>query len=61
MPFHCVTWRPNLSSPTSINDTPDTEVRASFDGMILFPDAGAGPNQEWFYLSRPNPDFDVAA
>jgi predicted deacylase len=38
-----------------------TIVRASFDGMILFPDAGAGANQEWFYLSRPNPDFDAAA
>ncbi len=36
------------------------EVHASFDGMILFPDTGAGANQEWFYLSRPNPDFDVA-
>ncbi len=38
-----------------------TVVCASFDGMILFPDAGAGANQEWFYLSRPNPDFDVAS
>jgi predicted deacylase len=34
-------------------------VLASFDGMVLFPDAGAAAGSEWFYLARPNPDFDA--
>jgi succinylglutamate desuccinylase len=32
-------------------------VLAEFSGRILFPDANAGPNQEWYYLTRPNPEF----
>jgi predicted deacylase len=32
-------------------------VVAEFSGRILFPDVNAGPNQEWYYLTRPNPDF----
>lgn len=32
-------------------------VTAEFAGRILFPDANAGPNQEWYYLTRPNPQF----
>ncbi|QJE02691.1 succinylglutamate desuccinylase [Massilia forsythiae] len=32
-------------------------VLAEFSGRILFPDANAGPNQEWYYLTRPNPAF----
>jgi predicted deacylase len=35
----------------------DTPVVAEFAGRILFPDANAGPNQEWYYLTRPNPLF----
>lgn len=35
-----------------------TPVLAPFDGRILFPDVNAGPNQEWFYLTRSNPDFE---
>jgi predicted deacylase len=34
-----------------------TPVTAEFSGRILFPDANAGPNQEWYYLTRPNPEF----
>jgi succinylglutamate desuccinylase len=34
-----------------------TPVVAEFSGRILFPDTNAGPNQEWYYLTRPNPDF----
>jgi predicted deacylase len=34
-----------------------TPVLAEFSGRILFPDANAGPNQEWYYLTRPNPEF----
>ncbi|MGZ5198473.1 MAG: succinylglutamate desuccinylase [Telluria sp.] len=34
-----------------------TPVVAEFSGRILFPDANAGPNQEWYYMTRPNPDF----
>jgi len=34
-----------------------TPVTAEFAGRILFPDANAGPNQEWYYLTRPNPQF----
>lgn len=30
-----------------------TAVTAPFDGMILFPDAGAEPGHEWFYLAQP--------
>jgi len=30
---------------------------AAFDGRILFPDAAAGANCEWYYLCRSNPDF----
>jgi hypothetical protein len=32
-------------------------INAGFDGMILFPDAAAGAGHEWFYLTRPNPNF----
>jgi succinylglutamate desuccinylase len=34
-----------------------TPVVAEFSGRILFPDTNAGPNQEWYYMTRPNPDF----
>jgi predicted deacylase len=34
-----------------------TPVLAEFDGRILFPDAAAGANSEWYYLTRANPDF----
>jgi predicted deacylase len=34
-----------------------TPVLAEFSGRILFPDVNAGPNQEWFYMTRPNPQF----
>jgi hypothetical protein len=34
-----------------------TPVVAEFSGRILFPDTNAGPNQEWYYLTRPNPEF----
>ncbi len=34
-----------------------TPVLAEFGGRILFPDVNAGPNQEWYYLTRANPDF----
>jgi predicted deacylase len=34
-----------------------TPVVAEFSGRILFPDANAGPNQEWYYMTRPNPEF----
>jgi predicted deacylase len=34
-----------------------TPVVAEFAGRILFPDTNAGPNQEWYYLTRPNPQF----
>jgi predicted deacylase len=34
-----------------------TPVTAEFSGRILFPDANAGANQEWYYLTRPNPQF----
>jgi predicted deacylase len=34
-----------------------TPVTSELDGRILFPDVNAGPNQEWYYLTRPNPDF----
>jgi predicted deacylase len=34
-----------------------TPVLAEFSGRILFPDVNAGPNQEWYYLTRANPDF----
>ncbi len=35
-----------------------TAVTAEFDGKILFPDVNAQPNNEWYYLTRPNTDFD---
>jgi predicted deacylase len=34
-----------------------TPVISELDGRILFPDTNAGANQEWYYLTRPNPDF----
>ncbi|MBV6322575.1 succinylglutamate desuccinylase/aspartoacylase domain-containing protein [Duganella violaceipulchra] len=34
-----------------------TAVLAEFDGRILFPDAAAGANSEWYYLTRANPGF----
>jgi predicted deacylase len=34
-----------------------TPVLAEFGGRILFPDTNAGRNQEWYYLTRPNPQF----
>ena len=34
-----------------------TPVVAEFAGRILFPDAKALPNKEWYYLTRPNPAF----
>ncbi len=34
-----------------------TPVLAEFDGRILFPDAEAEANSEWYYLTRPNPAF----
>ncbi|SFD10595.1 succinylglutamate desuccinylase/aspartoacylase family protein [Massilia yuzhufengensis] len=34
-----------------------TLVTADFSGRILFPDAKAGANSEWYYLTRPNPAF----
>ncbi len=34
-----------------------TPVHAELTGRILFPDAKAGANSEWYYLTRPNPDF----
>jgi predicted deacylase len=34
-----------------------TPVLAEFSGRILFPDTNAGPNQEWYYLTRANPEF----
>ena len=38
-----------------------TPVLAEFDGKILFPDVNAAPNNEWFYMTRPNTDFDRAS
>ena len=35
-----------------------TPVTAEFDGKILFPDVNAQPNNEWFYMTRQNTDFD---
>ncbi len=34
-----------------------TPVVAEFSGRILFPDAKANANSEWYYLTRPNPEF----
>lgn len=34
-----------------------TPVLAEFSGRILFPDTNAGPNQEWYYMTRANPEF----
>jgi predicted deacylase len=33
-----------------------TELRAENDGWIVFPDVGAKPGHEWFYLAEPNPN-----
>ncbi|MES2152026.1 MAG: succinylglutamate desuccinylase/aspartoacylase family protein [Pseudomonadota bacterium] len=35
-----------------------TPVTAQFDGRILFPDAAAGANQEWYYMTRVNTEFE---
>lgn len=35
-----------------------TPVTAEFDGKILFPDVNAQPNNEWFYMTRLNTQFD---
>ena len=35
-----------------------TPVTAPFDGRILFPDAQSKVNEEWFYMTRANPDFE---
>jgi len=35
-----------------------TPVTAQFDGKIVFPDVNAQPNNEWFYMTRQNTDFD---
>lgn len=35
-----------------------TPVTAEFDGKILFPDVNAQANAEWYYLTRPNTDFE---
>lgn len=35
-----------------------TPVTAECDGRILFPDVNAAPNSEWYYITRPNPDFE---
>lgn len=34
-----------------------TPVLAEFSGRILFPDTNAAPNHEWYYLTRPSPQF----
>lgn len=34
-----------------------SKVVAEFSGRILFPDAKANANSEWYYLTRPNPRF----
>ena len=34
-----------------------TVVKAEFSGRILFPDAKASANSEWYYMTRPNPSF----
>jgi predicted deacylase len=34
-----------------------TPVTSELDGRILFPDVNAGANQEWYYLTRANPEF----
>ena len=35
-----------------------TSVTAEFDGKILFPDVNAKPNNEWFYMTRANTEFE---
>ncbi|HZV64589.1 MAG TPA: succinylglutamate desuccinylase/aspartoacylase family protein [Telluria sp.] len=35
-----------------------TPVTAEVEGRILFPDTNAQANQEWYYLTRVNTDFD---
>ena len=39
------------------NRADGTPVLAEFDGRILFPDAAANANSEWYYLTRANPSF----
>ena len=34
-----------------------TPVTSELDGRILFPAANAGANEEWYYLTRANPEF----
>ncbi len=36
-------------------------VTADFDGRILFPDSSAVAGGEWFYLTRPNLDFEAVS
>jgi hypothetical protein len=33
-------------------------VTAECDGRILFPDTNAQANQEWYYMTRVNTEFD---
>lgn len=54
------TWRSfdPVSKGTQIGTRADgTPVLSELDGRILFPDVNAGANQEWYYLTRPNPEF----
>lgn len=58
------TWRSfdPVDIGTEIGKRADgTPVLSELAGRILFPDVNAGPNQEWYYLTRPNPDFARAA
>jgi len=32
-------------------------VLSEFEGRILFPDVNANANSEWYYLTKPNPEF----
>ncbi|MDH5265980.1 MAG: succinylglutamate desuccinylase, partial [Betaproteobacteria bacterium] len=38
-----------------------TRVLAEEDGFILFPDAGALPGNEWFYVARARPPGELAS
>ncbi|MDB5962073.1 MAG: succinylglutamate desuccinylase [Massilia sp.] len=54
------TWRSfdAVATGTEIGRRADgTPVLSELDGRILFPDVNAGPNQEWYYLTRANPAF----
>jgi predicted deacylase len=54
------TWRSfdAVEKGTEIGKRADgTPVLSELDGRILFPDVNAGPNQEWYYLTRANPGF----